>query len=336
MYTFQENNLPGRYVLTMSKQKREIQDSIARTRCGNAFERHLVEGIVDLDKGFEQDRLVSIFKLEQILPAMKNFLPPVRQSGYWITLITHGEGEKTIGNHRFDVRNNTLFIVGKRVAQSSRYYFPKVTGYTLIFDLDMLCSMLYKGSVIRDRKIIRGTVKPYVYLSETDALRTADLMSEIYQEQKAGTEQVSELMSLKIAELLIRCDRLFEREQLLTPHDHCPPLLEKFETLVDEHAHKEHRPAFYLRELNLSEYRLNTLLKRHSKTTVAAYIRKKIITQTELLLVNTKLSISAIAGFLGFSSVQSLRRYFIRNKGMSPEAFRGHQDAVVRMLNDQA
>jgi len=336
MYTSQENNLSGRLVLAMSKQPKEIKDSVARTRCGTAFERHLSEGIVDLDKGFEQDQLVSIFKLEDILPAMKNFLPPVRQSGHWITLVTNGEGQKTIGNHHFDIRRNTLFVGGRRIPQSSRYYFPKVTGYTLIFDLERLRSLVYKGSIIHERKILRRPLKPFVYLNESDARRTAALMFEIYEEQKANGEKVTELMALKIAELLIRCDRLFERERLIAPESGFPPVLEQFVSLVNEYAHKEHRLSFYIRELNLSQSRLNRLLKRHSKETAAAYVRKKLIAEIKLLLTNTRLSISAIAGFVGFSSAQCFTRYFIRNTGMSPSAFRGRQDAVVRMMDNQA
>ncbi|WEA01805.1 AraC family transcriptional regulator [Mucilaginibacter sp. SJ] len=305
------------------------------TRCGTAFERHLHEGIVDLDKGYEDDPLITIYKLEDILPQLNNYLPPVRQSGQWISLVTKGAGEKSIADHYFEIRDHTLFLAGKRASQSSRYYFPHVQGYTVIFDIEKLSSLLHKGGIIRERKVLTALLRPYLYLTTNQSQRLAEIMNAIYEEKIHAKGAVTELMALKIAELLIQCDRLFERERLIRHDNQHFPVLQKFLSLVDENVHRQHRSTFYHRTLDLQASQLNMILRSHGMGNSGEIIRNKLITDMKLLLHTTRLSVGAIANALGFNSARSCSQYFTRNTGISPSTFRGNQDAVIRTLGDQ-
>lgn len=316
----------------MSVRSKKSKQAADITRCGTAYERHLSEGIVDLDKGYENDPLITVYRLEEILPQLNNFLPPVRQSGQWITLVTKGAGEKSIGDHQFEIRDHTLFLAGKRAPQSSRYFFPNVTGYTVIFDVEKLSTLMYKGGIIRDRKVLTSLLQPFLYLSKSQSQRLAELMNTIYDEKLAGGGAITELMALKIAELLINCDRLFERYRLIRHDVQHLPVLDRFLSLVEEHVHHEHRAAFYRRELELQAAELNMILHEHSLGSASSIIRDKLINDMKLLLNSTRLSITAIANSLGFNSARSCAQYFTRNTGLSPSAFRGDQDAVVRTI----
>lgn len=316
----------------MSKGPNKKKNKGGMARCSTVYHRHFSEGIVDLDKGYEKYPLITVYKLEDVLPKLDHFLPPVRQSGHWLTLVTKGAGEKTIGDHHFEIRDNTLFLVGKRAVQSSRYYFPKVNGYTVIFDAEKLSKLLYKGTIIRDRKVLKGLLLPFLYLNIEDANRLAAIMEAIYRERDAGEEKVTELMALKIAELLIICDRLFERSRLIPKVGLRQPTLEKLLSLVDEHVHQQHSAGFYRDQLEMQGRKLNSILREHALGTTSDIIRNKLITDMKLLLTFTRLTIGSIANSLGFNSAQSCSRYFSRNMGISPSGFRANQNAVIRTM----
>ncbi len=96
----------------------------------------------------------------------------------------------------------------------------------------------------------------------------------------------------------------------------------RIETLIEAHFKREHYAPFYARQMNLSTQYLNTLLKRHLGKTLTKLLAERIILEAKRELLHTPQSVTSIAEELGFTDPSYFARYFKKETGLSPIAFR--------------
>lgn len=92
--------------------------------------------------------------------------------------------------------------------------------------------------------------------------------------------------------------------------------------LVDEHFRKERLIGFYAERLAMTPDRLNDHVKRASGITAGHLIRQRVLTEAKRQLVFTSQPIHEIAYDLAFSDPSHFARFFRRQTGTTPQAFR--------------
>ncbi len=95
-----------------------------------------------------------------------------------------------------------------------------------------------------------------------------------------------------------------------------------FIDLVNEFGTHERRIQFYADRLLLSPNRLSTLIKDYSGRTVMQWVNQATLLQAKVLLKHCDLMIFEIADRLGFNEATAFNRYFKRETGMTPLAYR--------------
>ncbi len=88
--------------------------------------------------------------------------------------------------------------------------------------------------------------------------------------------------------------------------------------------YQEHRDVgFYAEKACLSTKYFSTVIKQESGHTAAYWIRTSVVAEAKkLLYAQPELSVQAVADLMGFEEASSFSRYFSRETGMSPVAFR--------------
>lgn len=96
----------------------------------------------------------------------------------------------------------------------------------------------------------------------------------------------------------------------------------KFWELIGEHA-KEHRDvAFYADKLCITPFYLSQLTKGFMNDTPKGLIDRQVILEMKSLLLNTDISIKAIAEALHFEDTSYMNRYFKRHTGVALSEYR--------------
>lgn len=100
-------------------------------------------------------------------------------------------------------------------------------------------------------------------------------------------------------------------------------LFHRFMHLIHEHAATAHQVAFYAERLCITPRYLNEITMTYSNgKTPKALIDEQLTVELKVLLNNPALSIAEIAARCKFPDSSYLSRFFKKNTGMSPKAYR--------------
>ena len=99
-------------------------------------------------------------------------------------------------------------------------------------------------------------------------------------------------------------------------------VFDRFIALVNEHAKSEHNLAFYADKLCLSQRYLSRVVWQASGVYAKEWIDRAVITEAKVMLRHGQLTVAAISETLNFPNPSFFNKYFKRQTGQTPLAFR--------------
>ncbi|HZZ76692.1 MAG TPA: AraC family transcriptional regulator [Puia sp.] len=291
-----------------------------------ALRRNAIEGVVDLDKNYLHKFNVQIHRLEDVLRNSKRNEPPNRWSYHRIGLISEGETNVKTGIFSFKAKKNTLVVVPSRVISSSSNWAPGTRGYVLLFNMDFFLENNFSRQIIGNKRMLTPFVRPYVQLTDEQAEEVSRIFESILVEKKQNGLVNNELIAVKIVELLILGERLFEQGQNMEANEPLIDSIKRFVDMLDEYFAREHSVKFYAEQLAIHPNHLNALVKKHTGLSAKESIQNKILLEIKHLLHSTKLSIKQISDLMGFKDPNYFTTFFKRAEKLSPGSYRASFD----------
>ena len=105
--------------------------------------------------------------------------------------------------------------------------------------------------------------------------------------------------------------------------------LARFRRLVQKHAAQERTVGFYARRLQLSPHYLSALIKKTSGRTVMQWVNEALIEEAQELLSAGELRTQEVARELNFPDHATFTKFFKRETGLTPQAFRAAQSSSL-------
>ncbi len=288
--------------------------------------RNAEEGVVDLDKNYLHKFNVQIHRFEDVLRNSRRNEPPNRWSYHRIGLIREGEGNVKTGIFSFKAKKNTLVVVPSRVISSSSNWTPDTKGYILLFNMDFFLENNFSHQIIGNKRMLTTSIKPYVHLTDEQAEEVSRIFESILIEKKQQEIVNNELIAVKIVELLILGERLFELEESQEANQPLIDSIKRFVDMLDEYFSKEHSVKFYAERLSMHPNHLNALIKKHTGLSAKESIQNRILLEIKHLLHSTKLSIKQISDQMGFRDPNYFTTFFKRAEKLSPGNYRSSFD----------
>lgn len=286
-----------------------------------AINFHAKSQVVDLDVNFFEKFEFVALRLEDVF-RLNPIVPPNRWSFHRIGIITQGTGEFQTGVYRIPARKNTLVVVPARVMTSSRKWTPDVKGLLLLFNSHFLLRQSFPFKLVHSKKILWPFIKPYVYLNDKQALHLTSIFESILREQSQRSDHYEEIISLKVLEMIIECERLFADNGNLSKDISVNDVVTSFSRLLEQHFHEQHSVTYYSSILNKHPNHLNSLIKKYTGETVKEAINNRLLIEIKYLLHSTSLPIKEIAARVGFENPNYLTSFFRQKEKISPAAYR--------------
>ena len=300
----------------------ELTDNEILAQYREVFSRYSKDGIIDMDQRLKHKFSFQAHRLENVLRIMKEFIPPNRQSVYYITFIKEGSGTKSIGLFNFPVAKNTLFVVPTRVIHSTQYKSDKNSGYLVNFNIDFFLNNAFPKKLISDKKIFKSSLKPYMVVSAKQRKKIETIFEAILSENSGTAQQKNEMIAIKILELLILCDRFFTEAQAFGKENIYHPVIEKFNELLEENFAKYRSVQFYANALHVHPTHFNFLMKCHVGLSAKKAIDNRILLEAKYLLTSSSYSVKEIANLLGFEDTNYFSVFFHKTSRFSPSEYR--------------
>ena len=297
-------------------------DAIVLEKYRQVYQKYLDDKIIDMDKRMKHPFDFQIYPLETAIPYVNYTVPPSRQTPYWIVLVKKGSCEKSIGSFTFPVKEQTLYIVPKRVLHSSNHWSAVTSGYVLLFNIDFFLNNAFPKHLISNKKVLKNSIRPYLYLDAQQTKHLADMFETILQERSGNERERKEMIAIKILEILINCDRLFSLAEQIGNERYYHPVVERFNSLLEANFMKERTVSLYAATLEIHPNNLNFLIKEHTGISAKQTINNRIITEAKYLLTHSDQNIKDLANQLGFEEAHNFSTFFKKNAGISPLAYK--------------
>jgi len=143
---------------------------------------------------------------------------------------------------------------------------------------------------------------------------------------EAPLDDVNALLRHQLHALLTRLCILNGRqqghEQVMSP---ALQRFKRFQQLVEERFGQWHQVADYADRLGYTEKSLARAVAASMGMTAKAFIAARVVLEAKRLLVHTDLPVAAIAEKLGFDEATNFGKFFRREVGATPSAFRRQQ-----------
>jgi len=300
-----------------------VDDNFILNEFKNAFLRRTVkENVVDLDESFKHKFDFQVHRLEDVFRDTNRAVPPNRWSYNRIGLLKKGSGEFITGIYKFKAVKNTLVVIPARVITSSKDWSLDMEGYLALFNLDLFLQNNFPHKYIENKKILSSSLQPYIQLSDKQANEITVIFEALLNEKKKENADKNEFIALKIIELLILSERLFDEQLNFNTNLPTIDIIRKFSEMVENNFLKERTVKFYAEQLNIHPNYLNSLIKKHTGLTAKESIQNRLLLETKYLLHSTNLSIKEISNQVGFNDPNYFTSFFTRIENMSPGFYR--------------
>ncbi len=243
---------------------------------------------------------------------------------FQIVLIEQGGGEMLYEASTIPFAAPTAIMVLPTVAHGYRFH-PHVTdGWVVSFTEDVAQALGGRtgGALERLKALATNPLVPLADAEGTQRLST--LCRRLDEERFLAREGFRLAMRGYLVLIAITVARLAASPArsgtvTLKPTD---DTVEALRHLVEEHFREQRLLGFYAEQLKMTVDRLNDHVKRATGVTAGHLIRQRVLTEAKRQLVFTAQPIHEIAYDLAFSDPSHFTRFFRRETGTTPQAFR--------------
>lgn len=243
---------------------------------------------------------------------------------FQVLLIEKGGGEMSFEAATARFTAPTVILVPATTAHGFRF-IPQITdGWVVSFTEDVADALGdQSGEALARLKAV--AVEPLLPLANTvEAKRLSALCADLHEEDLLAREGyhlamrgLLALIAIEVVRLGVSCAR--SGTVTLSRSD---ARVDELRRLVDEHFRKERLISFYAEKLAMTPDRLNDHVKRATGVTAGHLIRQRVLTEAKRQLVFTNQAIHEIAYDLAFSDPSHFTRFFRKQTGTTPQAFR--------------
>lgn len=238
---------------------------------------------------------------------------------YQIVWIENGSGNHIIENKKYDYTSGTIFLLAP-------YYLHKITynvdvqGYVISF-----CDSLLDRFQNKSTLLFHNIDQAYIKIPNQEVLilkNEFNLLNHYYLNNRNSSSTILQnylhIILIKINEF----KNFTEKVHLDSINN--TKLLEQFVKLVRTHYKEEKQMAFYIKEMAISQKKLNLILKINTGLTPAKFLETYILNEAARILRYSELSVKQIVGELGFSDSSYFIKAFKKQFEKTPMEYRKH------------
>jgi len=290
---------------------------------------HKAEGLVDDLSGFA----IWPFTENTGCP-ISDLHKPHMHDFYTVQYVTQGSGTHIVDFQQFDVTPHSLYFASPG---QLHMWQPEgeISGYVMVFTEDFLRSPDSPVNSVFEFEFFHTlTHSPKLSTDREQAEGLERILDELNREFTDKNPGYSSVLRSFFHIFIVNLQRVFaedlNREKTVRENK----LVRQFKRLVAEQYASQMRIQEYADQLNISVNRLSSIVRDTTGQTPGQIIRKELTLAAQRMLANSDMNITEICFHLHFEDPSYFGRFFKRETGFSPSAFRNRIKEKYQMLAD--
>jgi len=242
-----------------------------------------------------------------------------RHDYFFILVLKRGSGVHEIDFNAFELSDNSIFVL--RPGQVHQLVMNAgCTGYLLEFNsefYDPANTQIYE-------RLKKAGNRNFCKVEESCFDRMEAILSSTFNEYTERMDGYREVIKANLDIFLIELNRQGQSTGAMQTSGSSYPQerLAEFVGLLEVHLTNSKQVSFYTDLMSLSAYQLNEITKSLLGKTASEMINDQIVLEAKRYLLATPNQVKDIAYQLGYEDVSYFIRFFKKQTGHSPEAFR--------------
>ena len=245
-----------------------------------------------------------------------------RHAFYTVIWVTSGAGTHYIDFKGYPIQPNTIYYMAP--GQVHLWDMQQaIAGQSIIFTEDSLGVNAANSFFVEELTLFNVIDQnASIYLSLSQAAQLQPLMDLLWQEQKTREFGCAATLQSLLQAFLVYLQRFanaaYPERSVVASHQ----LTYRFRQLLEAHFLTHQTVQIYAKRLGVTANHLSESVKAATGLPAGALIRQRLILEAKRLLVHTNQPVHQIAEFLSFPDPSYFGRFFKRESGQSPIAFR--------------
>lgn len=269
-----------------------------------------------------------VYNFEGNFPNQSDLLIPHRKDHYLLVFIRHAGCRQWIDMTPYELQDNAIYFTGPNqviVKEEFKQLWSTGIAFTKEFLSLLDNSSLFKLPIIQNPR--NGFE---LLLSEDDVRYVEHILLNINDEYQRTAPFQQDMLIAHLTVLLTYLSRLYNIQFQEIGRSAEMTLLKKYQTKINEHFSELHEVGDYASLLNISAGHLSELVKIQSGKPAIKHIHERLIMEARRLLFHTTNSLKEISFHLGFTDASYFNRFFKRETGVTPTAYRANIREMYR------
>ncbi|RAW02244.1 helix-turn-helix domain-containing protein [Pseudochryseolinea flava] len=254
---------------------------------------------------------------------------PHKHDFYLVLYVAQGKGTHTIDFTKYTVRPNSVFLMTP--GQVHSWNLDQATEGIIIFFTRAFYQMQNVASNLMEFPFFHSLdASPVIKLDTAD---TVDFVfRRMLQEYSQSSKPDHRLLRAYLDVMLLEAAKHYKRTGTVRTHASTFKL-RKLEQLIEENFKTLKQPSDYASQMALAPAYLNSICKENVGKTLTELIQSRVLLEAKRLFAYSDLNVNEVAAMLNFSETSYFIRWFRKQSGLTPEAFRAAQTVKDRLSN---
>jgi AraC family transcriptional activator of pobA len=240
-----------------------------------------------------------------------------RHDFFYILALKKGAGNHEIDFTSYKICNDSVFLM--RPGQVHQLTLKAgSTGYLMGFKTDFY----HPHDKVSTQLLRKASSMNFHQLDANRFKKLLSILDSMFLEYASKQEGYQEVIKANLCILFIELVRQNGKSLSTNVNPYTQDRLEEFLELLQTHISNQKQVSYYADTLHLSPYQLNAITKATLGKTCSEIISGYIILESKRYLLATSSQVTQIALQLGYEDVSYFIRFFKKQTGYSPEAFR--------------
>jgi len=245
---------------------------------------------------------------------------PHRHDSYLMVFFTDGSGIHEIDFDRFEIQKGSLFVL--QPGQMHHWSLSDdIEGFVIIFSQE-LYNLYFGQKNINDYNFYHSIHnRPEMLFAGEEIPKILPYFKLLTEENmKQNNFQLDKMLNLLDC-IHIEIARKYSETYSHQTHSYNIKI-NTFEKLLEQHYKEEKSPSFYADKLNITLKHLNRICNEILEKTATEVIMDRVILEIKRMLIDKQLAVNEVASAVGYDDYSYFSRFFKKNTGYSPTAFR--------------